>query len=501
MIPLTIERWHSAYRTHHGLLPQTIAEWEDGLRHIDLGREIDALIGSEELVFIRTLHLQTRLDEQLSPAAVVQAWRSALLRALCQTLEAQDTADSVRYRDRRAAIADLLYRSCCGDDSRMWVAQQMELVRAGASGLQLQAALVQDMLSEPMQIWPILGQLLLAEEHCGAFTALLEGLAPTSLLQLLEACPQTRDYLQVLEFGQHPYTPIPLRMTPLLQAMGRWALTHTWLMPRHYDLLLLIAAAAAASDGGRSLAREGSSNWRGRVLAAVDLWLNRIAQGGQASRSSGARSGVLATASAERQPSAPGDDLALAPGTADSSSAGELPAAPALPVVAEHLPTDWAGLLFLLNVLPAGRWRERLHALTDGEEMPVDAMPAFLWTLATRCLLIPGSDPAVRAWCGDWQPAGGQIGADGWLQVPDAVQRLAQATAEELLRHLTQMLGDAEISLRQLCHRPGLLYIEPGWIELHLPLREADTRLRRAALDLDPGWISWLGCVVRFIYA
>ncbi len=24
---------------------------------------------------------------------------------------------------------------------------------------------------------------------------------------------------------------------------------------------------------------------------------------------------------------------------------------------------------------------------------------------------------------------------------------------------------------------------------------------RRAALDLDPGWLPWLGCIVRFVYA
>ena len=42
--------------------------------------------------------------------------------------------------------------------------------------------------------------------------------------------------------------------------------------------------------------------------------------------------------------------------------------------------------------------------------------------------------------------------------------------------------------------------MEPGWIELHLPLSSVETPIRRLGLDLDPGWLPWLGCVVRIIY-
>ena len=42
---------------------------------------------------------------------------------------------------------------------------------------------------------------------------------------------------------------------------------------------------------------------------------------------------------------------------------------------------------------------------------------------------------------------------------------------------------------------------EPGWIEVHLPLDAVDLVVRRAGLDADPGWVGWLGTVVRFVYA
>jgi hypothetical protein len=41
---------------------------------------------------------------------------------------------------------------------------------------------------------------------------------------------------------------------------------------------------------------------------------------------------------------------------------------------------------------------------------------------------------------------------------------------------------------------------DPGWIEVHLSLDDVSTPLRRARLDLDPGWVPWLGVVLRFVY-
>jgi len=42
--------------------------------------------------------------------------------------------------------------------------------------------------------------------------------------------------------------------------------------------------------------------------------------------------------------------------------------------------------------------------------------------------------------------------------------------------------------------------VEPGWIELVLPLDSVDTSVRRLGLDLDPGWLPWLGRVVKIRY-
>ena len=43
--------------------------------------------------------------------------------------------------------------------------------------------------------------------------------------------------------------------------------------------------------------------------------------------------------------------------------------------------------------------------------------------------------------------------------------------------------------------------VEPGWVDVELDLEEVSTAVRRAGLDLDPGYLPWLGVVVRFRYA
>ncbi|MFD7629890.1 hypothetical protein ACFV7Q_28365 [Streptomyces sp. NPDC059851] len=51
-----------------------------------------------------------------------------------------------------------------------------------------------------------------------------------------------------------------------------------------------------------------------------------------------------------------------------------------------------------------------------------------------------------------------------------------------------------------VARRRGRVVAEAGWIEVVLAAPDADPWLRRAGLDLDPGWVGWLGAVVRYRY-
>ncbi len=48
--------------------------------------------------------------------------------------------------------------------------------------------------------------------------------------------------------------------------------------------------------------------------------------------------------------------------------------------------------------------------------------------------------------------------------------------------------------------RDGLVVVAPGWVDVVLAAAEVDVDVRRAGLDLDPGFVPWLGTVVRFLY-
>lgn len=52
--------------------------------------------------------------------------------------------------------------------------------------------------------------------------------------------------------------------------------------------------------------------------------------------------------------------------------------------------------------------------------------------------------------------------------------------------------------LHDLVHRPGRLHSDDQRLSIIYPPGDADIRLRRRALDRDPGWTDWLGLSIRF---
>jgi hypothetical protein len=59
----------------------------------------------------------------------------------------------------------------------------------------------------------------------------------------------------------------------------------------------------------------------------------------------------------------------------------------------------------------------------------------------------------------------------------------------------------ARVSLHDLVWRTGFLRLAEDRLLVRFPLEAADIRLRRRALDVDPGWTDWLGLSVRFAFA
>ena len=80
----------------------------------------------------------------------------------------------------------------------------------------------------------------------------------------------------------------------------------------------------------------------------------------------------------------------------------------------------------------------------------------------------------------------------------DPLQRALALVHEHLSQRLPDWRGPALLT-RLLC-RAARISADPGWIDVHFALRDVSVELRRAAIDLDPGFLPWLGVVLRYRY-
>ncbi len=164
--------------------------------------------------------------------------------------------------------------------------------------------------------------------------------------------------------------------------------------------------------------------------------------------------------------------------------------------------TSWAGLLFLLATAAEAGLPQR--ALED----QALAVRPLRWVLhAAGRVLVPAlavDDPALLALAG--LDAGGLAA----LSVASPATEHEQAAIEGLAREWATVTAarlypdgseEASAVVVELARRSGRVLAEPGWIEVRLAAVETDIAVRRAGLDLDPGWVPWLGAVVGYVYA
>lgn len=156
--------------------------------------------------------------------------------------------------------------------------------------------------------------------------------------------------------------------------------------------------------------------------------------------------------------------------------------------------TLWAGLLFLLNTAAQAGFPE---VLLDDRRLLRRPLWRTMSEVLQRMVPISPDNPALLAMCGLPRYEVGDAFSDHeQTQIDVCASKWAESTAERM--------GVVDEDPKDVClHvalRRGSIATEPGWIEVHLDLEDVDIDVRRAGLDLDPGWIPWLGCVVRFRY-
>lgn len=155
----------------------------------------------------------------------------------------------------------------------------------------------------------------------------------------------------------------------------------------------------------------------------------------------------------------------------------------------EQAVTDHGGVLFLIHPL------RELDVVDElGGADPVFAL-AQLVSIITG---VPVDDPVVAVISGRTAEAAGITSID--REVLDVqADRVRSWLRERLPTGLDQLVdGDP---FGWIWTRRAAIDRTPGWIEANMALDSVDIRVRAAALDLDPGFVWWLGSVVRFRYA
>jgi hypothetical protein len=457
--------------------------------------------------------------------------RGMLARAIAASVDAAvagargGDATLVQYHSRAHAALDVAVSCLRGDYRREWAWRQLGLWPDGAE--HLATALVEAPSMVP--------SLLSAAAEAGALTALANLLGPAHLDGIVRAAWSVRG-CRLPGWQDIVASDVPApddaefaQVIALLNrsALGKSLLSGTDLPPQ--SVAAATAAALVASEPALTL-RSIATVMR-LLNAAVLVSLGRSRRIGHISESetSGDQwhaglGGAETRPGAEILPRAQAPITKEAPANAAPENrgaqaaepgqpAGEPPTDPGdAPKLAPHagVATDFAGMPFLLHVVDRCGIPERV---ADGELAGAGLIRA-LYEIGSRILnrllgahmVADPEDAALACLCGR-APTAGWSGDIASVELSAHAHQLADGEVERLIAALRGVLEPSELAgaqeeelLAAVCRRHGRVVADPGWIDVQLPLAEVSTDVRRAGLDLDLGYLPWLGCVVRFVY-
>lgn len=147
------------------------------------------------------------------------------------------------------------------------------------------------------------------------------------------------------------------------------------------------------------------------------------------------------------------------------------------------------GLFYLINFLSRPEAEAVIAAYDRAPRLGSNAPDgwALLWDLGQRLGL--GPDPTLARFFAD------RLGLDD----PRGLAELDPPVAGTDLAALGgRLYGVEAVWNPRLLRVPARLRHTPSHLDLDMPLGGVRLEVRRVALDLDPGWVPWLGRVVSF---
>jgi hypothetical protein len=495
----------------------------DRLSRALAGGPLEAAIDAEgyrgEVVCVRAVEVPPlRISADVTDDELVGKLAAAIAAAVgTAASDASEHADRVRYRSRAHAALDVATCLARGDHRREWAWRQLGLWPDSGD-----LAAVGDRLAAALAEAPgMVSGLLSAAAGDGVLGSLAGLLGPGRLDALARAawtargCPLA-GWNDLLGPAAAPDDADFAQVTAILSggALGRELLSGTPLPPQS----VAAASALALLDGEPSLALRAATQVMPLVTAAALLSLGRSGRA-DAVPNDAVESGVAGSLAPGRDDAQAGSPSPAAeteptPRTAPRITSAPSPARPSADSTATEsaagVATEFGGLPYLLHLVGRGGLPERV---ANGE-LAGAGLVSLLYGIGIRVLgrlLGPGQPPdpedaALACLCGR-APVGGWRSDIGAGEQSPRLGEAADAEAERLIAALRAALEPSGLAaapeqelLTAVCRRAGRIVADPGWIDVHLDLAEVSTDVRRCGLDLDLGYLPWLGCVVRFVY-
>lgn len=525
---LHIQRFQARHQVADAAGRQLALDAQARLLDGELEAALARVVAPDEVVLLKRLVARVRLNPRGSEREHARTWSDALALSLEQALRQTGSQELLRFANRQQALCAFVTDALQGESTHDWAWQQLTLLSATreriSSAAQRRQALLRLLADDAQDSVPLLRSLLagahwpllVAQLHDGE----LRGLTHAVLARLAgPSAAAFADLPAALDAAAPAMTDddaAPAWYGPTLSAAAsparaRWALR----------LATLLAAPGLARRGAAAVDRQLLA-WSGTAPRSAAT--HALAQDGSTAALSapgGRRDDRLARDAAYRPvdaaatPTTPetapsrASGTSGAPGTVFSApqpstavartDAAAAPPGLTAPVRAVEAigRTRHGGLLLLPPLLPLC---DALPLLEDAALWP--GLPQALHQFALHLWPMAQDDPAALAFCGlaPLQPPPTRDGPAPALSQArqDALQRAQDLLLDHLAARLPDWRGPALLS-RVLC-RNARISADPGWIDVTFSLRDVAVELRRAALDLDPGFLPWLGVVLRYRY-
>lgn len=531
------------FETHYRLPTGALAERQrlDQVRALVLDTALQLALERAGLpedgeLCIRNLFTPICLRLSGTDASLALDWSVALAHAISRALRDGSSPNIVFYYSRRQALMDLVIRVSRGDVRRIWAWRQLKLWRSSdrssdrANESQAVLELAHALCAEPAMIVPALRILadegglphianrLTGREWKALAVAALSAIGAAHLLFEADQAPSSRDLRDALRVLNGSRLLRAITSTcALLEASAEARRAVAALAVMDAEPILLRTEGAQIVIGVIAEATRSAHVETLNVIDATDAAIrsapveptNALPEQLTSDHSTSTEQSQLhAPGLAERTASTEQSQL-RPPGLAERKREAEFEDADAViePAEEEAKPVDlrrraftsFAGLLFLLGVIEDLCLPEEIiaHAALGAR--------ALLWVthqLALALLTIEPNDPAAMAFAGlppDARPPSEE------QEAPTEIEsRATDAFAARIVERLGVLLDLEDASqtglLEFVCCRRAEIVADPGWIEVRFSIDDVATEIRRAGLDLDPGYLPWLGVVVRFVY-